>query len=125
MTRPAPFIVAIAIAVGALLAARVSPAGAVAIKRCGAVAGPQARVGATKFAHYGVFGVNVDCSFAKKTVASIVKEHLPNSLTPNRAKGPAGWVCVAQEVDSHVAVAGHCQKGHASAFSWVGVGLHL
>jgi hypothetical protein len=125
MTRTAPFIVAIALAVSALLAARVSPAGAVAIKRCGAVAGPQARVGATKFAHYGVFGVNVDCGFARKTVASIVKEHLPNSLTPTRAKGPGGWVCVAQEVDSHVAVAGHCQQGHASAFSWVGVGLHL
>jgi hypothetical protein len=125
MTRPAPFIVAIAIAVGALLAARVSPAGAVAIKRCGAVAGPQARVGATALAHYGVLGINVDCSFARNTVAAIVKEHLPNSPTPTRAKGPGGWVCVAQEVDSHVAVAGHCQRGHAGAFSWVGVGLHL
>lgn len=125
MTRTGPFVLAIAIAASALLSARVSPAGAVGIERCGAVAGPQARVGATKFAHYGVFGVNVDCSFAKKTVASIVKEHFPNSLTPARAKGPGGWVCVAQEVDRHVAVAGHCQKGHARAFSWVGVGLHL
>ena len=125
MTRTAPFIVAIAISVSALLAGRVSPAAAFAIKRCDAVAGPQARVGATKFSHYGVFGVNVDCSFAKKTVAAVVKQHLPNSSTPVRAKAPGGWVCVAQEVDSHVAVAGHCQKGHASAFSWVGIGLHL
>jgi hypothetical protein len=117
--------VAIAIAVSALLAARVSPAEAVAIMRCGAVGGPQARVGSTTFSHYGVFGVNVDCSFAKKTVASIVRERLPNSSTPVRAKGPGGWVCVAQEVDRHVAVAGHCQKGHARAFSCVGVGLHL
>jgi hypothetical protein len=125
MTRTALLIVAIAIAISALLAGRVSPAEAVAIKRCGAVAGPQARVGTTTFSHYGVIGVNVDCSFAKKTVASIVKERLPNSLTPTRAEGPGGWVCVAQEVDTHIAVAGHCQKGRASAFSWVGVGLHL
>ena len=116
---------AAAAAAGTVGLCGVAPASAVAVKRCGAVTGPTARVGKTRFGHYGVIGVNVDCRFAKQTVAAIVEQHLPNSLTPTRTKGPSGWICVAQEVDSHVAVAGHCQKGHASAFSWVGVGLHL
>ena len=125
MTRITLVLLALAVAAGALLAARVSPAEALAVKRCGAVAGPQARVGRTTFSHYGVVGLNVDCGFAKTTVAAIVKQHLSNSSTPVRAKAPNAWVCVAQEVVSHVAVAGHCQRGHSSALSWVGVGLHL
>lgn len=103
----------------------VAPASAATVKRCGAVSGPTTKVGSTRFNHYAVFGINADCDFAKRTVAAIVKQHLPNSLTPVRLKGPSGWICVAQEVDSHVAAAGHCQRRHPSAFSWVGVGLHV
>ncbi len=116
----------VVLAAAALIAAcAAGPASAVSVKRCGSVSGPTAHVGTATFSHYGVFGVGIDCGFAKSTVASIVKQHLPNSRTPTRAKAPSGWICVADEVESHVAVAGHCQKGHASAFSWVGIGLHL
>jgi hypothetical protein len=125
MTRTVLALLVSGIAATALLGADMSPAEAVAIKRCGAVAGPRVRIGSTTFDHYGVFGVNIKCGFAKTTVSAIVKRHLPNSSAPVRAKAPAGWICVAQEVVRHVAVAGHCQRGRASALSWVGVGLHL
>jgi hypothetical protein len=93
-------------------------------KLCGAVSGPTAHVAGATFDHYSIYRIGSTCVFSRRTVASILRQRLPNSLTPVRAKGPSGWVCVAQEVDNHVAVAGHCQRGRSSAFSWVGVGLH-
>jgi hypothetical protein len=66
---------------------------------------------------------SIVCGFAKTTVGAIVKQQLPNSSTPVRAKAPSGWICLAQEVVSRVAVAGHCQRGRSSVLSWVGVGL--
>ena len=119
---------AVTVAVATTLTAFVSsvtPASALAVKRCGTVSGPTAHVATLTFDHYGVIALNVECGFAKATVASVVKQHLHNSSTPVLAKAPSGWVCVAQEVDGHIAVAGHCQRGRKGALSWVGVGLHL
>jgi hypothetical protein len=125
MTRTALVLLAAILAATLVGAAGVSPAAALSIKRCGADAGPKAHIGKTTLDHYGVFGVNIACGFARTTVRAIVKQHLRNSSTPVRAKAPRGWICVAQEVRSHVAVAGHCQRGRSSVLSWVGVGLHL
>jgi hypothetical protein len=94
-------------------------------KPCGAVSGPTAHVAGATLNHYSIYRIGSTCAFSRRSVTSILNQRLPNSLTPVRAKGPSGWICVAQEVDSHVAVAGHCQRGRSSAFSWAGVGLHL
>jgi hypothetical protein len=108
----------------AALVAAASPAGALDVKRCGAIAGPTARIGTLSTSRYGVIVYKTDCGFAKSTVAAVLKQRLPNSATPVRAKAPSGWVCVAQEVDTHVAVTGHCQQGRTRALSWVASGLH-
>jgi hypothetical protein len=93
-------------------------------KLCGAINGPTAHVAGATFNHYSIYRIGSTCAFSRRTVSSILKQRLPNSLTPVRAKGPSGWICIAQEVDSHVAVAGHCQRGRSSVFSWAGVGQH-
>jgi hypothetical protein len=111
-------------AIAAIAATVANPATALSVKRCGAVPGPTVHIGTTTLSHYSIVGVKIDCGFAKTTVAAIVKQHLPDSLTPTRTKGPSGWTCIAQEVDNHIAVAGHCQEGRSTAFSWVGAGLH-
>jgi hypothetical protein len=117
-----------ALALAPLLAAATVAATAHAAsspKLCGAVSGPTAHVAGATFNHYSIYRIGSTCAFSRRTVTSILKQRLPNSLTPVRAKGPSGWLCVAQEVDNHVAVAGHCRRSRATVFSWAGVGLHL
>jgi hypothetical protein len=82
-------------------------------------------VAGTTFDRFFVYRIASDCGFARRTVHSILEQRLANSRTPIRTTGPAGWICVAQEVDGHVAVLGHCVQGRAAAISWAGVGLHL
>jgi len=96
----------------------------VAAKPCGGVAGPPAHASGVTFRRYTVMALGVDCAFARKTVVAVLRERLPNSLTPVRAKAPAGWVCVAQEVDTHVPATGHCQQGRRRALAWVPYGIH-
>jgi SAM-dependent methyltransferase len=93
-------------------------------KPCGAVSGPTAHVAGITVNHYAIYRVGSTCVFSRHTVTSILKQHLPNSSTPVRAKSPSGWICVAQEVVSYVAVDGHCQRGRSSVFPWAGIGLH-
>jgi hypothetical protein len=92
---------------------------------CGVVAGPTAHTSGMTFDHYSIYRIASNCDSARRTVASILGQHLPNSRTPMRATGPAGWICVAQEVDGHIAVAGHCAHGRSVAISWVGVAAHV
>jgi hypothetical protein len=96
----------------------------VAAKPCGGIAGPTAHASGVTFRRYTVMALGVDCAFARKTVAAVLRQRLPNSLTPVRAKAPAGWVCVAQEVDTHVPATGHCQQGRSKALAWVPYGIH-
>lgn len=123
MNRSALGLIVAAVAISVAVTI-VRPAAAHSAKPCGTLSGPQARVGKTSFSHYGVAAINADCGSARRTVASILTKHLPNSVTPLRTKSPTGWICVAEEVDRHVAIAGHCQRGRSSAISWVGAGLH-
>lgn len=110
------------IAIGAeiaALAAKALPAAAYASTRapkpCGAINGPSVRIAGSAFSRYSVYGIGIDCGFAKKTIHAILSRRLPNSRTPVKAKGASGWICIAQEVDRHVTVAGHCQRGRSQA----------
>jgi hypothetical protein len=111
-----------ALSAAATLAATVQAAASPT--QCGAVSGPAVHVAGVIVNHYAIYRIGTNCAFTRRTVSAILEHHLPNSRIPVRVTGPAGWICVAQEVDNHIPVAGHCQRNRSSAFAWTGVGLH-